>query len=263
MPKVESITSAANPLLKDIRKAVSKGPLTDDGLCIAESLHLIGEAARSQVEIPVIVAAESMWPSLHGLISRLTESRFVSVPDALFQTIASTENANGAMALVRPRLWKMDDVFAGTPLVVVLDGVQDPGNAGAIARAAEAFGATGMVCGKGTANPRNAKALRASAGSLFRLPCVTGMDGAAIATLLQTRKVAAYAGMPWSATTIAAQAVDFVRGCALIIGGEGQGVSPALLAIASPVGIPTVKVESLNAAVAAAILLYEASRQRT
>ena len=83
------------------------------------------------------------------------------------------------IALVKPPVWTVDDLFRDRPLVVVLDGVQDPGNAGTIVRAAEAFGATGAVFLKGSVSPHNPKTLRASAGSLFRVPYVFGVDAAA------------------------------------------------------------------------------------
>lgn len=263
MHTIESITSATNPLLKEVRKAVARGPLTEDGLCIAESFHLIDEAMKSPAEIRVLIGSESAWGALEERLPRLKKCRVVRVPDALFQSIASTENANGAMGLVRPREWKVETLFAGTPLVVVLDGVQDPGNLGAIARAAEAFGATGLICVKGTVSPFNAKALRGSAGSLFRLPCVTGMEAGAVVELLGARGVKMFAGVKFAGDARAAQDVDFAGAAALVVGSEGKGVSAELLAGSQPVAIPTVKVESLNAAVAAAILLYEASRQRT
>jgi TrmH family RNA methyltransferase len=93
-----------------------------------------------------------------------------------FSTICSTEMSQGVVTLLRPPAWTLDHVFRGLSLVVVVDGVQDPGNGGAIVRAAEAFGATGVVFLKGSANPYNPKALRASAGSVFRIPLVAAAD---------------------------------------------------------------------------------------
>jgi TrmH family RNA methyltransferase len=141
-------------------------------------------------------------------------------------------------------------LLKGTPLVAVLDGIQDPGNAGAILRTAEAFGATGAVFLKGTVSPSNPKCLRASAGSAFRLPIVTEIpDGLAL-----------FAADPRANGSVAD--VPLTSPCAIIIGGEGSGVRPELAARSTGVKIPTVGVESLNAAVAAGILFYEARRQR-
>ena len=96
----------------------------------------------------------------------------------LFHSISTTESPQGVIALVRPPAWKEDDLFQKTPLIVVLDSVQDPGNAGTLIRAAEAFGATGAMLLKGTANAWNPKTLRASAGSLFRLPMIDSLTPA-------------------------------------------------------------------------------------
>jgi RNA methyltransferase, TrmH family len=146
----------------------------------------------------------------------------------------------------------------------VLDGLQDPGNAGAIVRAAEAFGATGVLFLKGTVSPFNSKTLRASAGSLFRVPFLYGMDSSLARAALQQNKVTLYAAVPAGGETPAhsLEQADLAAHCGLIIGNEARGVSSALRSAALDLTIPTVGVESLNAAVAAGIILYEARRQR-
>ncbi len=252
MGQIESITSAANPLVKDVRRAIARGGLTDEGWCVAESFHLLEEALRSARDVPVVLVAESVKAPV-GVNGRRT----VVLPDPLFQSIASTETSQGVIALVRPPEWSIEELFSRQSMVVVLDGLQDPGNAGAIARAGEAFGATGLIFLKGTVSPYNPKTLRASAGSLFRIPFVSGL-----ATPLQQYGVDLYAAMPFTGSQRMAGTVDFTRACAIVIGGEGRGVSQELRAICEEVAIATVGVESLNAAVAAAVLLYEARRQR-
>ena len=177
-------------------------------------------------------------------------TRVVRVLDGLFHKLASTESPQGVLALVRLRQWTPEDLLRGTPLVVVLDGVQDPGNAGAILRTAEAFGATGAVFLKGTVSPSNPKCLRASAGSAFRLPIVTEIPAG----------LELYAADPRAKLSVAD--AGLAAACAIVIGAEGSGVRPELAARATGVKIPTTTVESLNAAVAAGILLYEARRQR-
>jgi TrmH family RNA methyltransferase len=262
MPKAEPITSAANPLWKDVRRAIVRGSLTEEGCSVAESFHLLEEALRSGCEVKAVLAAESARPAAETLLRGHPAIRLVALPDALFQRLAATETSQGVIALVRPPAWTMEQLFRGSPLVVVLDGVQDPGNAGAIVRAAEAFGATGALFVKGSASPHNPKTLRASAGSLFRLPCLHGVDAAAAREALERNKLALYAGVPTrSSRSIAA--VDLTARCALIVGNEAHGVSRELRAAAIEVFIPTVGVESLNAAMAAGIMLYEARRQRS
>jgi TrmH family RNA methyltransferase len=168
------------------------------------------------------------------------------------------------MALVKPPVWNLEQLFRGRPLVVVLDGLQDPGNAGSIVRAAEAFGATGVLFLKGAVSPYNPKTLRASAGSLFRVPYLHSVDPALARAELQQHRVELYAGVPARAgeAVRALGTADLSGSCGLIIGNEAHGVSGALRAAAQDLSIPTAGVESLNAAVAAGILLYEARRQR-
>lgn len=263
MPKPESITSAANPLLKSVRRAILRGELTGDGYAVAETFHLLEEALRSDCEVKVVLAAASVEAAVEKHVHRLPGIKVATAPDALFQSVAGTETSQGVIALVRPPEWSLQQLFRGRSLVVVLDGLQDPGNAGTIARAAEAFGATGMLFLKGTVSPFNAKTLRASAGSLFRVPFLHGLDAALAKAALRQNAVDLYAGVPGgSGASLPLDEVDWTRKCGLIIGNEARGVSREMRAAALDVSIPTVGVESLNAAVAAGIMLYEARRQR-
>ena len=265
MPKVEPITSAANPLFKEVRRAIVRGGLTEEGCCIAESFHLLQEALRSRCEVRVALAAESVRSAAEAHVRGLPGIRMMVLPDALFQRLSGTETSQGVMALVKPPAWKLEQLFRGCPLVVVLDGVQDPGNAGAIVRAAEAFGATGALFVKGSASPHNPKTLRASAGSLFRVPCLYGVEAAMAREALERNRVELYAGVPGrpGAGLSSVSAVDLRGRCALIVGNEAHGVSQEFRAAAIEVFIPTVGVESLNAAMAGGIMLYEARRQRS
>jgi TrmH family RNA methyltransferase len=245
---VETLISDKNPLLKEVRRLAAGGASGDDRLVLAEGPRLLDEAVRSGIEIHAVILAESAPEIAVG--GHMGTTRVVRVLDGLFNKLASTESPQGVLALVRLPEWSAEDLLQGTPLVVVLDGIQDPGNAGAILRTAEAFGATGAVFLKGTVSPSNPKCLRASAGSAFRLPVVTE-----IPTGLEL-----YAADPRAA--LAVPEANLAVPCAIVIGGEGSGVRPELAARATGVKIPTVAVESLNAAVAAGILLYEARRQR-
>ena len=264
MAKPEAITSAANPLLKDVRRAIARGALTEQGWCVAETFHLLEEALGSDCEVKTVLVAESVQSAALAHVGKLARVKVVVLPDALFQGLSGTETSQGVMALVKPPVWKLEQVFRGCPLVVVLDGLQDPGNAGAIVRAAEAFGASGVLFLKGTASPFNSKTLRASAGSLFRIPYLHGVDRALAGAALQQNRVVLYAGVPQHAGRPARMLaeIDLTARCGLIIGNEAHGVSRELRSAALDISIPTVGVESLNAAVAAGILLYEARRQR-
>ena len=250
---VETLISDKNPLLKEVRRLASGGApgagSIDAPLVLAEGPHLLDEALRSKIEIHAVILAESA-PEIPGTADMST-TRVVRVLDNLFHKLASTESPQGVLALVRLPEWTPEDLMRGrTPLVVVLDGVQDPGNAGAILRTAEAFGATGAVFLKGTVSRSNPKCLRASAGSAFRVPIVTEIPPG----------LALYAADPRAELPVSQARLD--EPCAIVIGSEGSGVRAELAGRATGVKIPTVKVESLNAAVAAGILLYEARRQR-
>jgi RNA methyltransferase, TrmH family len=260
----ETIASAANPLLKDVRRAVARGSLTAAGWCIAETFHLLEEALRSQCEVKTVLGAEGKRDAVEALGRRIPGVRVVLLPDALFAAIAATEHSQGVMALVQPPEWQLPQLLRGDALVVVLDGLQDPGNAGAIVRAAEAFGATGVLFLKGTVSPHNPKTLRASAGSLFRVPFVHGIASATAVATLRQNGIKLFAAMPPSpANSANSLAATLLTGrCGLIVGSEARGVAAEWRAASTPVSIPTVGVESLNAATAAAILLYEARRQR-
>jgi RNA methyltransferase, TrmH family len=237
---------------------VERGTLTSEGLCVAETFHLVEEALRSPCRVAAILAAESVAARAEAISGH---AEIVVLSDALFATVAATEASQGVMALVEPRAWTVDEILSGRVLALLLDGIQDPGNAGTIIRAAEAFSATGVVLLKGTVSPYNPKAVRASAGSLFRLPVVAGAEAETAVRELRERDIALLAATP-RAEVLAAD-VDFTGACAIAIGSEGRGVGPVVHAAAVGVRIPTVAVESLNAAVSAAVLLYEAARQRS
>jgi TrmH family RNA methyltransferase len=146
-------------------------------------------------------------------------------------------------------------------MVIVSVGLQDPGNLGTIARSAEAFGATGILLGEGTVSQWNWKSLRASAGSIFRVPAVK-VELASVISDLKARRIRVLATSSHKGTLI--ERADLSGPVALLVGNEGSGLSKAVLTQADEiVAIPqSPRVESLNAGIAASIILYEAARQR-
>jgi RNA methyltransferase, TrmH family len=257
---MQTLTSARNPMLKEVRKAILRGTLTEDGFAVAESFHLLEEALRSDCEIATVFAAESVKSAVERHIGGLKKIRVAVLPDELFGTVSATQASQGVIALVKPPAWTLEQLFRGRSLAVILDGLQDPGNAGTIVRAAEAFGATGVVFLKGAVSPYNPKCLRASAGSIFRVPLVAALDERLLLAAVEQRKLEMFALMPKGAIEVAE--CNFTEKCAIIVGSEGRGVSERLRAKAVDVRIPTVGVESLNAALAAGIALYAARKQR-
>jgi TrmH family RNA methyltransferase len=259
MAASQVITSSANSLLKEVRRSVSRGSATADGFAVAESFHLLTEALRSGLEFQAVLASEKAYPGIAKLLRSRPDISLRTIEDRTFASAASTETSQGVISLVRLPRWDIEAMFGGGPLVV-LDGMQDPGNAGSIARSAEAFGASGIVFLRGTVAAANPKTLRASAGSLFRVPFLEGMGRDEIAAQVRRRKLTLLAASSDAGVPLPRQ--NLLTPCVVVIGSEGQGVSPELRTFAQPVHIPTTGVESLNAAVSAALILYEAARQR-
>jgi TrmH family RNA methyltransferase len=177
-----------------------------------------------------------------------------------------TQHPQGIAALIETPVWTMDAVdFAANPLLLIAAGLQDPGNLGTLVRSAEAFGASAVLTTRGTVSQWNQKAMRASAGSVFRM-AVVEVTEAELAEM-RTRGVRFYAAVaddPASGSAVSAERADLTMGCALMIGNEGAGLGEEWLAMADErIAIPMPgRVESLNAGVAGSLLLYEASRQR-
>ena len=257
----ELITSEHNPLLKDVRRAASRNALTSDGYALAEGFHLLEEALASHLEIGAVIAAEGVVGEVEAMLSRMPALRILSLPEKVFTGLSSTETPQGVLALVRLKEWTLEGLKGSRPLIVVLDGLQDPGNAGAVVRSAEAFGASGVVFLKDSVHAHNPKCLRGSAGSIFRVPLVQRAEADIVAEFLKSSGIHLYAAIPRAAKPV--DQVDWGGPSALVIGGEAHGVGRLMESAAMAVRIPTTGVESLNAAVAAAVMLYEAQRQRS
>jgi len=249
---MQILSSGKNPLIKDVRRAADRGTLTEEGYAVAEGVHLYEEAVSSGVEIGGVFIAEDQVREVVADVPVYILAR------ALFREVATTETPQGIITLVRPYEFKLKEVFTQT--AVLLDGIQDPGNAGAIVRATEAFEGSGVVFLKNTVSPFNPKCLRASAGSLFRLPFMKHPDQRDVQEAISAAGVTLYAAMPDAKMSI--EDVDWSKPSAIVIGSEGRGVSADWSSQATAIRIPTAKVESLNAAIAASVILYEARRNR-
>jgi TrmH family RNA methyltransferase len=201
----EFITSPANPLLKEVRKAVRRGGLTDSGLCVAETFHLLEEALRSDCRVHAVIAGETVRPDVESLMGSRNGIRRIMVPDKLLDAASQ-----GVVALVEPPV--VQPPAEPHPLVLVIDGVQDPGNLGTILRSAEAFRASLRLI-KGTVDPFNPKVIRASAGSIFRVHFVQGLSGNQTLAALRESGADLYSAVPDSTRSLAD--VDLTRSCAI------------------------------------------------
>jgi RNA methyltransferase, TrmH family len=282
------ITSRENRWLKRFRSALA-GEHGDDGIVGVEGVRLVEAALGSSQPVEALLVSESgerHLPRITHLLASVVP--VLRTSNKLFASAADTQAPQGIAALVRPRQATIENLMAGTALVVVMVGVQDPGNVGTIVRAAEAFGASGAATcpagGIGTADPFGPKALRASAGSTLRLPIVCGISPTILLAQLRIFGVKVYAAVaaevpvakdskhetsdadsslfsPWD--------IDWRTPAAILIGNEGSGLPAEIVRAADarayiPQAAATVPVgiESLNAAMAASVLLYEAIRQR-
>jgi len=271
------ISSRENRWLKRFRAALHGADSASDAAIGVEGLHLVEAALGSGAQVEAALISPSGERHLARFASQIAPGTpILRTTDRLFDSVAGTESPQGIAALVRPRQASFDQITAGCPLLVVLAGVQDPGNVGAILRTAEAMGATAAatctIAGIGTSNPLAPKALRASAGSALRVPLVRGASGATFMLQLRVAGIKSYAACPVGDENIGATLrpweADWKIPAALWIGNEGAGL-PAEIARSADarVTIPQAAsesgaVESLNAAAAATILLYEAARQR-
>ncbi len=261
---IRIVQSKQNARLKELRWALAQPGRKASGLVGIEGPNLLGEALRAGLRVDCVFAAQGSEHLLDGL-GLAPDAEVLLLPRDVLTSALATETPQPIAALVEPPDWTWDRVLGGegvgAPPVLVLAGLQDPGNLGTILRSAEAFGATGIVSLPGTVSAWSPKAVRASAGSIFRLPVLASGVGDCFARLRE-------AGITILTTAVRgakpADLVDLAGPVALLIGNEGNGVPEELAAWAGgAVTIPCPgPVESLNAAVAASVLLYEASRQR-
>jgi TrmH family RNA methyltransferase len=277
-----TITSRENRWLKEFRIALRGGLPTESGFVGVEGVRLVEEALRSACPIEAVLFSETGERHRERLAS-LIDRPEIAIPilrttDRLFEGVADTEHPQGVAALVKPRAASFDELLrapdaACSPLLVVLAGVQDPGNVGTILRTASAFGATGAVTAasgqSGTASPFSPKALRASAGAALHLPVLAGMSLAILLAQLRVANVRTLASCVHESgdegnRLLAPWEVDWCQPVALLVGNEGAGLPEEVERSADArIRIPMSSgIESLNAAAAAAVLFYEAARQR-
>ena len=250
----ELVTITANPLLARVRKLNSRRAFRrEENAFAAEGPKLLGEALRWGAELEAVIAAPGV--SLPELPRGV---RLVEVPDSLLASVADTETPQGVVFVCRGKPLALPSALEGGRYLI-LDGVQDPGNVGTIWRTADAFGADGLILCNGCADPWNPKTVRATMGACFRLP-VYEAEAEALPGLLER------SGLPLYATALREDTADIrtaqLSRCAVVIGSEGRGISSRLLEMSEKtLKIPMrARCESLNAAAAASIVLWEMGR---
>ena len=269
--RLRRIEGRHNPLVKQLRQAFSRSELTDAGDCAIEGLRILEEAIRSGLRFSSVFFRESAQDRANRLLPQIgSQVEILLLPDKLFDSLVPSESPQGVAALVRLKEFSLDDVAERLQVgpLVVLAGLQDPGNLGTILRSSEAFGSAGVVLGEGTVSAFNSKVVRASAGSVFRLPIVHGQGKSGTAKLEEVSEKLRSQGVRLIATSshkgTPLDQADLASPAAIFFGNEGSGLPRDLMAkMDEVIVIPhTPQVESLNAGVAASIVLYEAARQR-
>lgn len=269
--RLRRIEGHHNPLVKELRQAFAHCELTDSGDCAIEGLRILEEAIRSGLRFSAVFFRESAQNHSQRLLPQIgAQVETVLLADKLFDSLVPSESPQGVAALVRFKEFSLADIFERLHVgpIMVLAGLQDPGNLGTILRSCEALGSAGVILGEGTVSPFNSKVVRASAGSVFRLPIVHNHGKSASAKLedisdeLRAQGVHLVATSSHKGTPI--DQADLKIAAAIFVGNEGSGLPRELMAkMDEVVAIPhTPQVESLNAGVAASIVLYEAARQR-
>jgi TrmH family RNA methyltransferase len=184
------------------------------------------------------------------------------VPDEVMKKLSDTQAPQGAVALARMEVQRMETIQAAEKyFIVALDGVSEPGNVGAVLRAADAFGADAAVALGGTANPFSPKVARASAGGIFNIPVIVS-GRIEFIKWCRAQSISIMAANPHGGTSVFD--ADLTKSLALVLGGEAAGVSSELESAAhQPIHVPMKgRAESLNVAQTAAVCLYECQRQR-
>ena len=262
---MERISSRQNPLVRRFRE-LSSGSTRHPHDVLLDGEHLVREAIASRVRIETAaIGAGAGDPALSTLADEIADAggRVFEVTTSVLHAMSPVREPSGIVAIASLRPATVDSALERRPqLVFLLHGVQDPGNIGAIVRASEASGATGVVAGEGCADPYGWKALRGSMGSTFRVPVAHKVPLAEVARAAKARNVRIVAAVPRGGKPL--PAVDLTQPVAILLGGEGAGLTDPLLALADQtLSVPMQRpVESLNVSIAAAIVAYEASRQR-
>lgn len=262
--RLRRIEGRHNSLLKELRLAFSRSELTESGECAIEGFRVIEEAIRSGLRFRAVFVSESGQARAARLLPQIgSHVETVLLSDKLFAGAVPSETPQGIAALVQVKTHTVDQLIENAfsaPLLVVA-ALQDPGNLGTILRSAEAFGAAGVVLGEGTVSVYNSKVVRASAGSIFRLAALKA-DVKGVIEKLRTGGVRLVATSSHKGTPL--PEADISRAIAIFIGNEGAGLDKKLVAeMDELIMIPhSPRVESLNAGIAASIILYEAARQK-
>ena len=262
-PRLRRIEGRHNALVKELRKAFVHGEPTADGYSAIEGVRILEEALRSSLKFHSVFFSASGTAKAERLLPQIAANvETLLLPDKLFASVVPSETPQGVAALVRVKEFSLADVVSKAEIgpLVVIAGLQDPGNLGTILRSAEAFGAGGVILGEGTVHHLNTKVVRASAGAVFRLPIAQAKLTEA-ARAMRQKQIRCIATSSHKGVSL--PKANLHGSLAVFIGSEGAGMPRDLTRDMDEfVAIPhSSQVESLNAGVAASIVLYEIAKQ--
>lgn len=230
------------------------------GLFVAEGTRVVSEVPKDYLEM---LCVSQSYEEAHAVSLEEAGVPVQVLSDSRFRALSDTKSPQGILAVVRQKPWSEDDLFRDpAPLLLVLENLQDPGNAGTILRTAEAAGCAGIILTEGTVDLYSPKTARSTMGAIFRLPHITVRDIAEASKILKKHGVRSFAASLKESADC--YGCDYRGGTAFFIGNEGSGLTDEAEKLADTrIRIPMAgQTESLNAAMAAGILLYEAVRQR-
>lgn len=256
-----AITSRHHSIVKEFREAAHGG-----NVMLLDGWHLLTEAVNAGVAIETLAVCGLTSVAEQTVIDRALRAgaKLVEVSETVMDALSPVHSPTGVVAMARKLIADASTLLMPAPALVLAGlGIQDPGNAGAVIRAAAAAGATGVMVDEATADPWGWKALRASMGSVFHLPVIRSRAPMDMLAGWKASGITVVAAVPRGGVSM--YEVDLTRPVAILMGGEGPGLADEVLAAADArVSIPmAAAIESLNVAVAAALILYEAKRQRT
>ncbi len=259
------ISSNQNPLIKEIKSLNRKKNRWKSRLFIIEGIKIIQEAINNNIKIKNIIISDSFLESRDGKLFNeeiKNQDNIIKVNTSLFKSISDTENPQGLLAICEFTIRDLSELdYLFNPSILFLDGIQDPGNMGTIIRTADAFNIDGIILGEGSVDPYNSKVVRSTMGSIFRVPLYICNNSLNTLGLLKDKN---YYILASSLDGNSIYNGGFNRKFVCVIGNEANGVNPDILDLAHDlIKIPMPgNAESLNAGVAASIIMYEAMKTR-
>ena len=260
--KILPIISSSNPLLKTIRLLHDRSGRTKTGLFLVEGTKPVEEAFAKGLSIKSVVVSQTYLKHAQARLSIDIDCLLV-LEDKLFANLVTTTTPPGILAVAEIPKHTPEELFCSSkPLILIAEAIQDPGNMGTIIRSALASSASGIICTTGTVDPFNPKVVRSASGALFALPILFDLSFLEAVSLVKEHGLKLLACQPRALTSY--WQTDLTGAIAIVMGNEGQGLSPEVQQVVDQdISIPMdTKSESLNVAVCASLILYEALRQR-